>query len=323
MTKTTNAEVLFFPDSEEMRYLPEGPTSLGDGKFSWVAIQHGSKSEVGSLNVFDVPSGTNASYLLPGRPGFAKPTTRPGVFVVGCERELGIFDVADQSWNVLAQGVDADVEGTIINDGTLYANNLVFGTKDLEFRTEKAGVYLFRGNDGKLIRMLDRQICSNGKDVIDSGDGGQFLIDIDSPTKKIVRYRLDIEAAVCSEKEVVVDLGHLNAVPDGMTLTPDEQSLIVSFYNPNPADFGETHQYSLYNGALEQVWRTPLSPQATCPLLMEMQDESVKLIITTAVENMPAERRSQASNAGAIFVADTDFRRAPAAPAYPLEKIRI
>ena len=321
MAKTTEAELLFLPPNAEMRFLPEGPTALGIGKFSWVAIQHGPDATFGSLNIFDIATGENKQYLLPGRPGFAKPTTQDGVFIVGAERQLGLFDLADQSWKTIVDGVDADVSGTVINDGTIYANNVVFGTKDLEFKTPKAGLYLYRGQDGQLIRFRNDQVCSNGKDVIDSGEGGLSLIDIDSPTKKVVRYKIDIAAGQIAGEETIVDLQDLEGVPDGMIMSPDEQSLIISFYNPNPADFGETRQYSLFNGELERVWRTPGSPQATCPLLLEMPDSSIKLIITTAVEFMPEERRQDSPNAGGIFIAETDFRSPPTNPYLPLHKL--
>ncbi len=319
MPKTTQAELLYMPPSDAERFLPEGPTALGVGQFSWVAIQHGPDAQFGSLNIFDVASGENRQFLLPGRPGFAKPTSQSGVFVVGCERELGLFNTADQSWQVLSSAIDKDVVGTIVNDGTIYADNLIFGTKDLEFKTKKAGLYLYRGADQQLIRLRADQICSNGKDVVDSGAGGLHLLDIDSPTRKVVRYRIDITNGKLSEPETVVDLAHLDGVPDGMTMTPDEQSMIISFYNPNAAAFGETHQYNLFNGELEQVWRTPHSPQNTCPLLLEMPDGSVKLIITTAVEHMPAERRSDSRQAGGIFIAETPFLTSPPTPVYPLK----
>jgi sugar lactone lactonase YvrE len=321
MTKTTNAELLFLPESETLRFLPEGPTALGAGKFSWVAIQHGPDATHGSLNIYDMATAKHGNFPLPGRPGFAKPTSSVGVFVVGCERQLGLFNTLDGSWETLVDGIDADVDGTIVNDGTLYGNNIVFGTKDLEFKSKKAGLYLYRGHDGQLIRLRNDQVCSNGKDVVDAGNGGLHLIDIDSPTRKVVRYRIDIEKGKLSECETIVDLSNVDGVPDGMTMTPDEQSLIVSFYNPNYADFGETRQLSKYTGELEHTWRTPASPQATCPLLLEMQDGSVSLIITTAVEHMPQERRSKSPHAGGLFIADTDFQTSPISPVFPLDKI--
>lgn len=310
MTKIIQAKLLFLPDNAQQRFLPEGPTALGDGKFSWVAIQHGPNATMGSLNIFDLASEKNQRFDLPGRPGFAKPTQYDGAFVVGCERELGIFQTSDRTWQVLKAGVDADVANTIINDGTSFGDNLVFGTKDLEFKTKKAGLYLYRGSDGQLIRMRSDQICSNGKDVVSSG-GNLHLLDIDSPTRKLVRYRLDLKHGSVSECQTVVDFSDLASVPDGMVLTPDEQSAIISFYNPNPAAYGETRQYSLLDGSLEAIWQTPFSPRATCPLLIDHPDGSVKLVITTAVEHMSPEEQSDSKYAGGLFIADTHFRHAP------------
>ena len=317
MIPTKNAELLYMPSSSVVRFLPEGPTALGDGRFLWVAIQHGPNSQVGSLNIFDLNSRHNEQYDLPGRPGFAKPTQYAGVFVVGCEREIGLFDTGDRSWRVLASGIDSDVTNTIVNDGTCFGDNLIFGTKDLKFETPKAGLYLFRGSDRQLFRLRSDQICSNGKDVISVGDH-LYLLDIDSPTRRVVRYRLDVQAGSLDDIQTVIDLSDVRGVPDGMVLTPDEQSAIISLYNPNPQDFGETHQYSLLDGSLEAVWRTPLSPRATCPLLIDHPDGSVKLVITTAVENMPKEQQSVCSHAGGLFIADTGFHQAPALKTFRL-----
>jgi len=315
MIQAVDAELLYMPPTEAVRFLPEGPTSLGEGRFSWVAIQHGPNAQVGSLNIFDLKAGKNEQYDLPGRPGFAKPTQSDGIFVVGCERELGIFNTTDRSWQVLASGIDHDVSNTIINDGTCFGDNLVFGTKDLEFATPKAGLYLYRGCDRRLFRLRSDQICSNGKAVVSLGDH-LYLIDIDSPTRRVVRYRLDLQAGTVQDCQTIIDLSTLDGVPDGMVLTPDEQSAVISLYNPNPAEFGETRQYSLLDGSLEAIWRTPHSPQATCPLLIDHPDGSVKLVITTALEMMPQERKSHSPNAGGLFVADTSFHQAPTLNAF-------
>ncbi len=181
----------------------------------------------------------------------------------------------------------------------------MFGTKDLEFANKKAGRYLYRGSDKQLIRLRDDQICSNGKAILAKG-GELSLYDIDSPTRTVVRYTLNIQAGTLSEPEVVLDLTSDPAVPDGAILTPDGSGLIVSMFLPQAAAFGETRYYDLASGECRKIWRTPLSPQNTCPALVQF-DGQLKLVITTAVENMSQEDQAICSNAGKLFIADSGF----------------
>ena len=140
--KTVQTEILLRPDSEALRFLPEGPYWLGNGRISWVGIQHGAASVYGSINILDLNSGTNQSWDLPGRPGFAFPTESPGVFVTGVERSVGLFNTQDNSWRPFIQDIESDVVNTIINDAVVFDDNLIFGCKELEFQTPKAGLYL-------------------------------------------------------------------------------------------------------------------------------------------------------------------------------------
>ncbi len=300
----SEAALLFTPDESHLRFLPEGPYPLAPGKFSWVAIQHGAESTVGSVNVFDMESKSNKSYHLPGRPGFAFGTDR-GNFVVGCERSISLFNPETGDLTTLADGIDAHTSGTVVNDGLAWNGNLFFGTKDLEFKTKKAGLYFWRGRDRKLFQLRDDQICSNGKCVLDSGtdaNGHDWvdLLDIDTPTKSVVKYRIDLEAGKIVDESKVVDLAADHSFPDGMTLALDGKSVIISMYNPNPAEAGRTIQVSLTDESIEQEWLTPRSPQATCPQWFAHGND-LYLIITTAVEHMPLERQKSSSNAGCLF----------------------
>ncbi|QDT05599.1 SMP-30/Gluconolaconase/LRE-like region [Rubripirellula lacrimiformis] len=318
MNQTLEARPIGFPDTDALRFLPEGPISISESKFSWVGIQHGSESTVGSVNIYDLLCSKNESFELPGRPGFAFPCKNGTTFVVGCERKLGMFDVRSGQWEPICEGVDSDVSGTIINDGLVFENNLIFGTKDLEFATKKAGLYLFRGSDQKLIRLRDDQICSNGKAIVQGDDGSLNLVDIDSPTRTIVRYPLDIAAGTLGEPTTVLDLTDDPAVPDGMIMTPDGKGIIVAMFHPGVAEFGQTRLYDFASGQLQCVWKTPGSPQNTCPALVR-HDGEIKLIITTAVENLSAEDLKKCPNAGQIFIGDTDIQDpgGPLAPVYP------
>jgi len=300
-----STELLYLPPSDALRFLPEGPYPMGGDSFSWVAIQHGPNAKVGSIHVFDLNTKTDVAYELPGRPGFAFATNK-GNFVVGCERSIGIYSIASKSFRPFIEGIDSDCTGTIVNDGVTWDGNLIFGTKDLEFRTKKAGLYFWRGRDSKLFRLRSDQICSNGKCVVRVEPGHIELLDIDTPTRRVVAYRIDTELGKIESERVVVDLSQDPGFPDGMTTTLDGKSIIVSLYNPNPAAFGRTVQYSIADGSTQQVWHTLGSPQSTCPQLIVWKGR-VWVIVTTAVEHMPTERRSESPTAGGLFLGETDM----------------
>jgi len=323
MPDIRTADVLYRPETAALRFLPEGPyPTHRNGELSWVAIQHGAGATHGSLNILAFgesvmhPNGPrNYTFELPGRPGFAFPCDDGLTFVVGLERLIGRFTPQTGAWDVFCHGVDSDVENTIINDGMVWEDNLIFGTKDLEFKTKKAGLYLYRGADQKLIALRNDQICSNGKAIRQTTNGLE-LIDIDSPTRQIVAYDLDIAAGTLGERRVILDLTDDPAVPDGAILTPDGQGLIVSMFNfLGPGD-GETRLYDLNDGSIQTIWRTPGSPQNTCPNLVSC-DGRVVLVITTAVENMTPEVQQECPNAGCLFIGETAWERTSPMPIYP------
>jgi len=309
------ANVLFRPESDALRFLPEGPyPTTRSGELSWVGIQHGKESRIGSVNLLNLTTRKNQSFDLPGRPGFAFACDDGLSFVVGCERSLGRFVPQTGSWDVFCDGVDDDVDNTIINDGMIWEDNLIFGTKDLEFKTKKAGLYLWRGADKKLIRLRDDQICSNGK-AIRQTNAGLELIDIDSPTRQIAAYSLDIGSGKLGARRVLIDLTSDPAVPDGAMLTPDGTGVIVSMFHPGDAIDGQARHYDLASGKLVTTWMTPGSPQNTCPMLAGI-DGRVSLVMTTAVEQMDQARQNACPNAGCLFIGETDFDRVTPTPTF-------
>ena len=311
---THSTRVLFRPESSALRFLPEGPHPCGPDQFSWVAIQHGAAAKSGSLNVFDLAAGRNVSYELPGRPGFAFATNRPHTFVVGLERHVRLFDTSSGEWTDVCGPVDTAVEGTIINDALVIDEGLIFGCKDVTFTEKKAGLYLWRRSDRRLLQLRADQICSNGKALLRDG-GRTVLLDIDSPTKTVVAYDLDVAAGRLGEPRIVVDLRGGDVFPDGMILTPDGRSVIVALYNPNDVPTGESRQFSLATGQLEATWTTDRSPRVTCPQLLAHAGR-IQLVLTTAVEQMPAEQQAKYTNAGCLFIAETNFSTLPDQPVF-------
>lgn len=316
-------EVFYRPASAELRFLPEGPQQIDDKTLSWVAIQHGPQATHGSLNLLDLTTAENTTYLLGGRPGFALPTTRQHVFLIGLEHRLVLFDTRSGTERVLSDQIELDVEGTIINDGEAFAGGVIFGAKDLKFAEKKAGLYLYRRADGQLFRLRSDQVCSNGKVIIaDERSGEWTLLDICSPRKTVVAYRLDSQNGRVEEVRTVVDLRSESVFPDGMVATPDGRSVIIAIYNPSAADYGEARQYGFATGELEAVWRCPGSPQVTCPCLIR-HDGQVKLVLTTAVEHMDESRRENSPQAGCLFIGETPFAELPDAVRFDVSGLTL
>lgn len=312
--KTVDCSVFYRPTAPELAFLPEGPYPCGQDGLTWVAIQHGPNATWGSLNVLDLISGENRSVTLSGRAGFAFPTNRSGTFLIGMERRLFLFNIVSGRYSPLSDPVDTGIAGTMINDAVLFDGGLIFGCKDLAFREKKAGLYLRRNQSNQLVQLRSDQICSNGKVVLGTGDQ-VTLLDIDTPTKCVTSYTLDVAKGELKDERTAIDLTAEHAYPDGMIATPDAKSVIIAFYNPDEAEYGEVRQYGLESGQVETVWRLPGSPQATCPQLVKVGDQ-IKLIVTSAVEFMPVERQGKHPNAGCIFIGDTTFTELPETPVF-------
>ncbi len=311
--------VLYAPECSQLRFLPEGPIAYGNTGFSWVAIQHAEDIPQGSLNIFDWETQTNRNVKLPGRPGFAFPTKDSNLFIAGVERQVVLVDVDSRKVTAVSEEIDQQVSNTIINDGIPFSEGIVFGAKDLEFQTKKAGLYFWRASDRQLVCLRHDQICSNGKVI--SGTGmKRTLLDIDTPTQQVVRYELDCEAGTLSQPEVVLDLSDLDIFPDGMVATPDGKSVIIAFYNPNAAEYGVARQFSLASGEVEAEWRCEAAPRVTCPLLLNTAD-GVKLILTTATEVMDAEMFESHPQSGCLFAGETTFESAPVDYRFPREQL--
>ena len=200
---------------------------------------------------------------------------------------MGLFDLSDGSWNVLIDGVDAGVDNTIINDGWAIGSQLIFGTKDLEFATKKQDFIFIMAHLMNLSNFDPTKSAAMEKALLTDDQGRHRLLDIDSPTRQLVSYPIDLKTGQLGDAEVVIDFTGDPAVPDGAVLTPDGTG-IVAMFRPEVAEFGETRLYDLQTGNLLTTWQTMGSPQNTCPAFVRV-DGKLKLLITTAVEHMSDE----------------------------------
>ncbi len=316
--RSTEARVYIDFTEEPDRFLPEGPRWMTiDGRHAlvWVNNQLDVTATRGDLHMH-IPGtdGSDDSAMgCPGRPGFVLPLADEGQALVGVGKELRVVDLTDGTWTEPLASITDDNPRTIINDGEIVPGGkaIVFGTKDTQFDADAklAHLYLYTVDDNRISVLADKQVCSNGK-VFASYERGLILFDIDTPTRKVVRYRLDVAARTVTPDGVALDLSNQPGFPDGMCDCGDG-SVIVAFYNPDFVKAGRAVRFNLATGEAVEEWTTPGSPRVTCPLLVKRPD-GVKLILTTATEGMPTDMRAKCPNAGCLFLAETQFRGSPA-----------
>lgn len=314
MTPTTAARVLHRSGSDADGFLPEGPRLITlDGRdgLLWVNIQTGPDATAGSLHVRFWDDGEHRSWPLPGRPGFALPTDRPGVVLVGLDNAVGTFDLKTSHWHRLATVPDAHPR-TIINDAEVVPGGraVVFGSKDTAFKEPVAGLYLYTLDDDVISLLAPGQTCSNGK-VFAHYMQDLVLFDIDTPTRTVARYRFDPGSRTVAFDGVALDLSGQAGFPDGMR-AGGEGTAIVAFYNPDPVPAGRAVRFDLSSGQAVHEWHLPGSPRVTCPCVVE-RSGGVQVVFTTATEGMPADQRENAPAAGHLFIAETDLVAVPPA----------
>ncbi len=292
------------------RYLPEGPRALAPSRLLWLTIQSGASATHGELHVLNALRSENRSWKLPGRPGFALPTDRDGVFLIGMERAIGLFDTYRQRFTPIVEGIDQHTTGTIVNDGELCSAGLVFGTKDTAFAENKAGLWFLRRHDLQLFCLRRDQLCSNGKIVRELPGARLELFDIDSPSRTVVRHELDPATGTLGPGRIVVDLRGERAVPDGMVLVPGTDDAVIAMFDPGPAEYGRALWCSLRTGEIRREFRTASAAQVTCPAWLPTS-QGTQLVLTTAAENLSREQLSTQPNAGCLFVCEVQVEPPP------------
>ncbi|MGL4423794.1 MAG: SMP-30/gluconolactonase/LRE family protein [Gemmataceae bacterium] len=308
------ARPLVQPTTEADRYLPEGPrplTAFGQAALSWVNIQTGPTARTGAVHLALLGTRQRRQYTLPARVGFAFPTDGPDTLFVGVEHAVGTLHLPTGKWTPYATLPQTDPR-IIINDGEILpdGSGIVFGTKDTHFAEPLASLYLFTLKDNRLTELAPGQTCSNGKIIHPDTEADSYILyDIDTPTKTVVRSRLNKRTRQLAPPEVILDLRADPAFPDGMC-DAGNNTAIIAFYNPHHGGDGVARHYDLRSGGILAQWNVPHSPRVTCPRLI-WHGDLVRLVLTTATEGMPADHRATATDAGTLFVAETSLLTLP------------
>ena len=299
--RSQTAHLYVTPPTEAWRYLPEGPrrmTVSGREVVAWVNIQNGADAKEGMIFVRPIDGGDDRPITCPGRPGFILPVEGGDRVLAGLDKDLRLCNLATGEWTEPLASIPDNNPHTMMNDAEIVPGGkaIVFGTKDTA-RKAGANLYLYTVADRQISLLADKQTISNGK-VMFSDERGLILFDIDTPTHKVVRYRLDVAKRTASFESVAIDLTSIPASPDGMRNCGDGTA-IIAFFNGKSIVDGKAIRFNLSTGEVLEEWRVPGSPRVTCPSV-----DGSQLILTTAVEGMPPEMRASCPNAGCLFIGE-------------------
>lgn len=304
------AEVYIKAKPNDWSYLPEGPrimTIAGSEHLVWVNIQNGAEAKSGMIFAHHLKGAMEDRELpCPGRPGFVLPVMGGDRVLVGMDKELRYANLATGAWSEPIGRIPDDNPRTMLNDAEVVPGGeaIVCGTKDSAFKDAIANLYLFTLADRRFTLLADKQKCSNGK-VFYSDDNGLILFDIDTPTHRVARYRLDLAARQVKLEGVAVDLSGEKGSPDGMCDCGDGTA-VIALYNHEFAPAGRAVRYNLFTGKKVEEWHAPGSPRVTKPVI----NDSV-IYMTTALEGMPADLQARCPNSGSLFESKIDLPKNP------------
>jgi len=197
-----NAELFVDAGAE----LAEGPVWHG-GALWWVDIP------AGTLNRCDADGTRHETKTVAELLGAAVPT-RGGRWLLADQDGLALLDWASGAAERVSD-VIADAPGLRFNDGKTDSAGVFWGgTLSLEGTPEAGAFYRFAGA-GPIDEKFGGVTCSNG---LDFSSDGKTLYYVDTGTKKLDCFDLDLAAGTLVNRRTLVALPEGHGNPDGLTL---------------------------------------------------------------------------------------------------------
>lgn len=248
------------------------------------------------LHIFDPETGNNEKYSLPDRPGTVVPLHNGNMMVA---MENGVFE-----WNRETKALAFFAEnpeqetGSRYNDGKCDSSGRFWvGT----YADGKKQCALYRINgDGKVQKMLDDVICSNG--IAWSIDKTKMYY-IDTPTRVVQQFDYNDSTGEISNGKVIIRFPEGVGSPDGSTLDSEGMLWIahwggacVSRWNPETGEM---------IGKVEVPTREVTS-------VAFGGDELETLYITTVSEWADEETLAKYPHSGGLFAVNPGVKGIPA-----------
>ena len=191
--------------------------------------------------------------------------------------------------------IDSEPSNNRFNDGKCDpAGRLWIGSMDMEEKSATGSLYMI-GENLKIDRKVRGLTVSNG---LAWSPDNTMMYHVDSPTRRVFRYRYDPGSGRISDREVFVEIPAGEGFPDGLT-TDTEGNVYV-------AQWGG-FCVSVWNSGGERISRIsiPACNVSSCAFGgSDMKD----LYVTTAAYGLSREQLKKEKFSGAIFRERSDIR---------------
>jgi len=207
----------------------------------------------------------------------------------------GIFAASrDGALKTLLAPIELDDPSIRCNDGKCDANGRMWvGTMAFDFTAGAAALFTF---DSKILKEVVSDLTvSNG---IGWSLDQRKMYFIDSPTKRVDIFDVDLERGELRNRRVFASLTDLDAFPDGLT-TDEDGGVWVALFGG-----GEVRRFDA-NGELTHIVELPVKQVTSCCFGGEDMSE---LFITTAQNGMDSDALAREPLAGSLFRAKTTFK---------------
>jgi sugar lactone lactonase YvrE len=207
----------------------------------------------------------------------------------------GIFAASrDGALKTLLAPIELDDPSIRCNDGKCDANGRMWvGTMAFDFTSGAAALFTF---DSKILKEVVSDLTvSNG---IGWSLDQRKMYFIDSPTKRVDIFDVDLERGELRNRRVFASLTELDAFPDGLT-TDEDGGVWVALFGG-----GEVRRFDA-GGKLTHIVELPVKQVTSCCFGGEDMSE---LFITTAQNGMDSDSLAREPLAGSLFRAKTTFK---------------
>lgn len=272
--------------------LAEGPLwHAAWNSFLWVDI------EGGHLYRYNLTDGKVSSWDFPHRVTLVIEAAGDKL-LLALDAKLALFDPVTAALEVLLD-LHAGDPSMRCNDGACDPQgSLWVGTMNLQMTAGAASLYRI-GNDRIPHKLISNVTISNG--LCWSLDG-KILYYIDSPTRKVQAFDFDPTTGDIRFKKDVILVPEELGTPDGMCM--DENGLVwIGHYGGSGV-----YCWNLETGKLVDKIDVPAPHVTSCAF---GGPDGNQLLITTARENMSAEKLAEFPHSGSVFSAVLPVKGAP------------